>query len=121
MGIMNFYKSPKPKRFRYTPRFYDPKKEALQKKIDRARRKYYPEEFDSEDGEAQKDRIRGYFHKESDLLHSYKDRREFQKRVQEKNWVIFLLLGVLMMLFLWLYDNIGINFFNVFFSKYFGV
>lgn len=120
MGIMNFYKPRKPSKFRYTPRFYDPKKEALQKKIDRARRKYYPEEFDAEDGEAQKERLRGAFHKESDRLSTFGNRKEFHESLQQKNWTLLLILAILLVFFFWLYDNIGINLFNVFFSKYFG-
>lgn len=114
MGIMNFYKSPKPKKFRYTPRFYDPKKEELQKKIDRARRKYYPEEFDDEDGEVQKERLRGIFRKESDRINSYENREQFRSSIQQKNWILFLFLALLLVFFFWLYDNIGLKFFSYF-------
>ena len=112
MGIMNFYKSPKPSKFRFTPLYYNPKKEAMQRRIDRARRKYHPEEFDSEDGEAQKERLRGLFHRESDKLGSYATREELHETLRHKNWILLLVLALLLVFFLWLYDNIGIKFFS---------
>ena len=116
MGIMNFYKSPKPKKFRFTTLYYDPKKEEMQRRINRARRKYFPEEFAGEDGEEQKDRIRGAFHRESDRLSGVTDRREFHESLQQKNWTLFLILGILLDFFFWLYDNVGINYVNYFLS-----
>ena len=119
MGIMNFYKSPKPSKFRFTTLYYNPKKEAMQRRIDRARRKYYPEEFAEEDGAEQKDRLREVFHKQSDKLPGYQGREQLRESLQEKNWTLLLILGILLVFFLWLYDNIGFNFVNYLINKYF--
>ncbi len=115
MGLMNFYKPRKPSKFRYTYRYYDAKKEEMQKRISRARRKYYPEEFgDKEEAELVKDKLRGAFHQQSDVLGSYKRGEDLRGALQQKNWTILLILILLLVLFLWLYDNIGIHFFSFF-------
>lgn len=111
MGLMSFYKPNKPSKFRYTYRYYDAKKEELQKKINRARRKYYPEEFEDEDVEQVKDNIRGAFHRQSETLGSYKRDDDIQGALRQKNWTLLLVLVLLLVFFLWLYDNIGIKFF----------
>ena len=114
MGIMNFYKQRKPSKFRFPTLYYNPKKEAMQRRIDRARRKYFPEEFDSEDGEEQKERLRGSFRREADRISHLGSREQFGENIRHKNWVLFLILALLLVFFFWLYDNIGINYFNYF-------
>lgn len=111
MGLMSFYKPKRPSKFRYTYRYYDAKKEEMQKKITRSRRKFYPEEFDGEDPELIKDNLRGAFHEQSETLGSYKRGEDIRGALRQRNWTLLLILVLLLVFFLWLYDNIGIKFF----------
>lgn len=43
MGLMSFYKPKKPSKFRYVYRYYDPKKEELERKVRRAERRLNPD------------------------------------------------------------------------------
>jgi cytochrome c-type biogenesis protein CcmH/NrfG len=49
MGMITFFKTPKPKRFEYTPQYYDARKEALQE-----REKQIKQEMGLADDDAQR-------------------------------------------------------------------
>ena len=110
MGIMNFYKQPKPSKFRYTYRYYDPKKEEMQRKIDRAVRKLDPSKEPT--GDEVKANLRGAFRRQSDVLNKEGYESEnFQETVREKNWKTLLFLVLLVVFFIWLYNSVGEKFF----------
>lgn len=100
MGIGNFYKQPKPSKFRYVYRFYDPKKEEQEKRRRRIRRELgLTDEVDAEDI---KDNIRGSFRKQSETLHKYGEEGIRNKSFAEVNRtsIILLILGVVLLIVL---------------------
>lgn len=110
MGLMSFYKPQKPKKFRYTYRYHDPKKDALQRKINRAVRRLNPDAKIT--AEEVKDNLKGAFHRQSDTLERYGyDRESFQEDVREKTWKSLLFLVLLIAFFIWLYNSVGERFF----------
>lgn len=111
MGLMSFYKPKKPTKFRYIYRYHDPKKEEMQRKINRAVRKLDP---DAEiTAEEVKENLKGAFHRQSDTLerHGY-DPDSFQESVREKTWKNLLFLVLLIVFFIWLYSSVGEKFFS---------
>lgn len=110
MGLMSFYKQQKPSKFRYTYRYYDPKKEEMQRRINRSVRKLDPSiEVTPEEVKAN---LRGAFHRQSESLqrHGY-DGENFRDSVREKTWKSLLFLVLLVVFFIWLYSSIGEKFF----------
>lgn len=110
MGLMSFYRPQKPSKFRYTYRYHDPKKEEMQRKINRSVRKLDPSVEVSAD--EVKANLRGAFHKQSESLqrHGY-DQENFQDSVKQKTWKALLFLALLVVFFIWLYNSIGEKFF----------
>ncbi|MDD7438143.1 MAG: hypothetical protein PUK66_04795 [Bacteroidales bacterium] len=105
MGIGNFYKQPKPSKFRYIYRFYDPKKEADEKRRRRVRRQYGLD--DNISPEDIKEEIKGSFRKQSDHLAKYDKEMVADKSFAERNRtsIIILILGVVLLG--WLFKNLG--------------
>lgn len=114
MGIMDFYRLRKPSKFRHIYRYYDPKKEELERKIAKARRKLDPNA--PLDPEEIKENLRGAFHRQSTTLKEY-DRTHQKPDLVEKSSKLIITLVLLVVLFIWLYRNIGIKYF----SYYFGI
>lgn len=105
MGIGNFYKQPKPSKFRYVYRFYDPKKEADEKRRLRVRREYG---LDNEiDPEAVKEEIKGAFRKQSDHLAKYDKEGIGEKTFAERNRTSIIILILGLVLLMWLFKNLG--------------
>lgn len=105
MGIGNFYKQPKPSKFRYIYRFYDPKKEADEKRRRRVRRQYgLDDDINAEDI---KEDIKGSFRKQSDHLAKYSKEMATDRSFAERNRtsLIILILGVVLLM--WLFKNLG--------------
>lgn len=105
MGIGNFYKQPKPSKFRYIYRFYDPKKEADEKRRRRVRRQYgLDDDINAEDI---KEDIKGSFRKQSDHLAKYSKEMVTDRSFAERNRtsLIILILGVVLLM--WLFKNLG--------------
>jgi len=85
MGLFSFNKRPKHNSFNYTPRFYDPEKEALDQQVQR--------HSAQNDAEAAKDRIR------SGLKHRYRGDKKFRATETKKsNLRLIVIIGVLIML-----------------------
>lgn len=105
MGIGNFYKQPKPSKFRYVYRYYDPKKEADEKRRLRVRREYGLD--DEVDAEVIKEEIKGAFRKQSEHLAKYDKAQVADKPFAERNRVTILILILGIVLLLWLSKNFG--------------
>ncbi|MDO5017339.1 MAG: hypothetical protein Q4E10_03120 [Porphyromonas sp.] len=105
MGIGNFYKQPKPHKFRYVYRYYDPKKEADERRRRRIRRELgMDDEISAEDI---KENIRGSFRKQSDHLSKYDDEGVSKRPFAERNRTALLILILSVALLLWLVNNAG--------------
>lgn len=108
MGIGNFYKQPKPSKFRYVYRFYDPKKEADEKRRKRVRRQYGLD--DEIDAEEIKESIKGTFRKQSEHLAKYDKEMLADKSFAERNRTSILILVLGIVLLIWLVKNLGTGF-----------
>lgn len=100
MGIGSFYKQPKPSKFRYVYRYYDPEKEKQEKRRRRIRRELgLTDEVNAEDI---KDNIRGSFRRQSETLHKYGEEGIQQKSFAEVNRtaLIILVMGVVLLIVL---------------------
>ncbi len=105
MGIGNFYKQPKPHKFRYVYRYYDPKKEADEKRRRRIRRELGLEDEISADDI--KEDLKGAFRKQSDHLAKYGDEGVRSRSFAERNHTKILILILALALLLWLLRNLG--------------
>lgn len=114
MGIKDFYKQRKPSKFRYVYRYYDPKKEELERKIRRAKRKLDPNA--EPDPEEIKANIRGSIKRQSDVLAKFDDEENVSESIKEKNWKLFLFLALAVVFFIWLFNNVGFGFFKYMFA-----
>ena len=89
MGIMSFYKLPKPRQFEHRPIYYDPRKEALQKRIHKVKMELGVEERDYEQ---YKESIRGSFIEGTRHLKKSKDKGdEIRDRVYRNMRLILIL------------------------------
>lgn len=105
MGIGNFYKQPKPNKFRYVYRYYDPKKEADEKRRRRVRRELGLEtEMTADDA---KESIKGSFRKQSEHLAKYGDEGVESRPFAERNRTALIVLILGIFLLIWLSRNIG--------------
>lgn len=98
MGIGNFYKQPKPSKFRYVYRYYDPKKEEDEKRRRRIRRELgITDEVNAEDI---KEEIKGSFRRQSEVLQKYGEEGVRKESFAELNRtpIILLILGAVMLL-----------------------
>ena len=88
MAIFNFFRTPKPQRYRYVPRFYDPDKEELEARIKRA-----AGEKQDQAPEAMKARISAGFKQKSRVDPAY--RKQQSKR---SNMILFSSIIILLVL-----------------------
>ncbi len=94
MGLFNFNKTPKHNKFDYTPRYYDPEKEALDQQVQRHE--------DRNDPELAKDRIR------SGLKNKYRGDKKFRaSETKKSNIRLFVIIGVLVGLSILLMQSDG--------------
>jgi len=94
MGLFSFNKRPKHNSFDYTPRFYDPDKEALDQRIERHNA--------TNDPEAAKDRIR------SGLKNKYRGDKKFRaSETKKSNIRLIVIIGVLLGLSMLLMQSDG--------------
>ena len=94
MGIMSFYKLRKPRQFDHKPIYYDPRKEALQKRIRKVKMDLGVEEPDYE---LYKESIRGSFIEGTTHLKKSKEKgEEIRDRIYRNMRLILIivLLGV---------------------------
>lgn len=84
MGFIKFNKVPKHKRFDYIPRYYDPKKEELEKLVDSYKK--------TEDVEATRERIR------SGLKNKYRGDQSYRRSQQRSSNIR--LISIILILFL---------------------
>lgn len=110
MGIGNFYKQPKPSKFRYVYRYYDPKKEADEKRRLRVRRQYGLNE--EVDPEQVKEELKGSFRKQSDHLAKYDKEQVGDKAFAERNRVTMIVLILGLVLLIWLFRHLGTGLFR---------
>lgn len=114
MGIGNFYKQPKPQKFRYVYRYYDPKKEEMDRKIRRAERKLdpsippHPQDI--------KENLRGSIKSQSETLAKYGKEERASDMLNKKNWRLMLFLILALVLLIWLFNHVGLSFFKYTFS-----
>lgn len=114
MGIGSFYKQKKPSQFRYVYRYYDPKKEELERKVRRAKRKLDPNA--EVDPEEIKENIRGSIKRQSQTLSKYSEEESVSTSIREKNWKLLLFLSLAIVFIIWLFNNIGVGFFKYMFA-----
>lgn len=86
MALFGFFKTEKPVRFTYRPRFYDDKKEAFQERMKESR------EMGGKDPEAVKSRIRRDLRRKSSYL---SDKKYRQQKVVRSNIMLLLVIVVL--------------------------
>lgn len=117
MGWGSFYKSKKPRKFRYIYRYYDPKKEELDRKIRLSRHRLDPDANPIDETDV-KDNLKGYFRRNSDKLESYEDSEDFSDRIEKKTHRLIFILVLLVAFFVWIFQSIGIvtlrDFFRLF-------
>ncbi|MDO5035976.1 MAG: hypothetical protein Q4D93_03335 [Porphyromonas sp.] len=106
---MNFYKPRRPSKFRYVYRYYDPKKEEMERKIRRAERKLNPDAPITP--EEVKENLEGAFRRQSKILRKYGDDDNVGQTIAEKNRKLILYLVLLAVLLLWLVRSSGISHF----------
>lgn len=92
MALMKFFKTPKNQRFDYKPRYWDPKKEALEERMSK-----YKEE-NKGDTKAVKNRLsRGFKGKGTSM--GFREAREIRtKELKRSNRVLFITIIVLALL-----------------------
>ena len=83
---MSLFRSPKPKKFNYIPRFYDPEKEALEERLKNIKEKQ------NEDIEGVKARISGGFRK------GHSSNSQMKKRLVWKSNIIILFIIVFLVI-----------------------
>lgn len=101
MGIFQFYKLKKPRGFEYKPLYIDERKEALQRKVDKARRELSGD--DTLTAEDVKENIKGSFHHASKHLRKSATDPEASKKRRSQNWLLILVGALLAVLFAYLY------------------
>lgn len=114
MGIGSFYNPKKPSKFRYVYRYHDPKKEEMERKIRRAKRKLNPNM--EADPEEIKENLRGAIKRQSDSLAKFGEKENVKESLAERNWKLLLFLSLAIVLLIWLFNNLGLNFFRYIFS-----
>ena len=92
MGVMSFYKLRKPRQFDHKPIYFDPRKEALDKRIHKVKMELGVEETDYEQ---YKEAIRGSFIEGTKHLKKSKDRGDDIRNRVYKNMRLLLFLAIL--------------------------
>jgi len=93
MGILSFYNMPKPRQFDHQPIYYNPKKEALEKRIQKVKRELGKEELDIED---YKESIRGSFSEGTTHLRRSMERGNDLSSRDKKNMRLLFILAILL-------------------------
>ena len=96
MGIMSFYNMRKPRQFEHKPIYFDPRKEALEKRIHKVKMDLGIEEFDAE---KRKEAIRGSFVEGTTHLKKSKDKGDEARDRVNRNMRLLLFIVVLGFLF----------------------
>ena len=99
MGIFSFYNMPKPRQFDHQPIYYDPRKEALQKRIHKVKRELGVE---APDYEQFKEEIRGSFIEGTTHLKRSRERGIDMRDRTSRSMRLLLILAVLIFL-LWFF------------------
>lgn len=87
MALLKFFKVPKHQRFTYKPRYWDPKKEELDERLQRIK------DIQDKGIEASKARISGGFRQSFKGNHQYR-----RSQVRRSNMVLFFIIAVLIFL-----------------------
>ena len=96
MGIFSFYKMRKPRQFEHKPIYFDPQKEALQKRIQKAKVELGVVEPDFE---LYKEEIRGSFVEGTKHLKKSKNKGDDIRNRVYKNARLLLILALLIFIF----------------------
>ena len=96
MGGMSFYNMPKPRQFDHRPIYYDPRKEALEKRIHKVKTELGIEEPNDE---MRRDAIRGSFVEGTKHLKRSKDKGDEIRDRVSKNMRLLLFVAILGFLF----------------------
>lgn len=107
MRIGNFYKQKKPSKFRYVYRYFDPKQEERDRKVQRAKRKLDPNA--EPDAEEIKENLKGSIRRQSKQLAKYGDEQVTSRSFAERNFSQLLLLVLGVVLLVWLFNNLGMD------------
>ena len=99
MGIFNFYNVRKPRRYDHKPIYYEPRKEALEKRIHKVKMELGVEETDYEQ---YKEAIRGSFVEGTSHLKKSKSRGDDIRNRLYKNMRLILIIVLLGVIF-WYY------------------
>lgn len=108
MGWGSFYKSAKPRGFRYVYRYFDPKKAELERKIRLSKHRLDPEAYPLRE-EDLKANLKGYFRRHSARLGGYEDREEFAESVGKRNRRLVFVLAFCVALIYWIFTSLGIT------------
>ncbi|MDR2472264.1 MAG: hypothetical protein LBD53_01705 [Tannerella sp.] len=100
MGIFQFYNVRKPRQFEHKPIYYDPRKEALNRRVHKAKMELGVEETDYEQ---YKEDIRGSFVESTKHLRKSRDKGEDISSRLYKNMRLILVLVILAVLFWYFY------------------
>ena len=92
MGVMSFYKLRKPRQFDHKPIYFDPRKEALAKRVHKVKRELGIEETDYEQS---REAIRGSFIEGTTHLKKSKDKGDDIRNRVYKNMRLLLVLSIL--------------------------
>lgn len=108
MGWGSFYKSRKPRGFRYVYRTFDPKKVELERKIRLAKHRLDPEANPITEEDV-KENLRGYFRRNSEKLDGYADRKDFVESIGRRNRQLVFVLVILFAFIYWIFQSMGIT------------
>ena len=108
MGWGSFYKSKKPREFRYTYLTFDPKKKELERKIRLSKHRVDPEANPLTE-EDLKDNLKGHFRRNSERLAKYGDPEDFSESIGKKNRQLVFVLAILFAFTYWIFESLGIT------------
>ncbi len=92
MGLFSFYNVRKPRQFEHTPIYFDPRKEALEKRIHKVKAEMGVEDLDPEQ---RKEAIRGSFIEGTTHLKKSKNKGDDIRRRMYKNMRLILIAAIL--------------------------
>ena len=96
MGIFSFYNMRKPRQYEHKPIYFDPRKEALDKRIHKVKREMG---LEVSDYDQLKEEIRGSFIEGTHHLKKSKDKGDDIRNRVSKNMRLLLILSILAFLF----------------------
>lgn len=102
MGVMSFYKMRKPRQFGHQPIYFDPRKEALEKRIHKVKMELGVEETNDE---LRKEAIRGSFIEGTTHLKKSKARGDEIRDRVNKNMRLLLFIAILCFIFWYFFMN----------------